>query len=39
MLFGATAGDVTWQMIALVGFGVAFIVIAAINFRTSADAT
>jgi ABC-2 type transport system permease protein len=39
MLFGASAGDVTWQMLALVGFGVAFIIIAIINFRTSGEAT
>jgi ABC-2 type transport system permease protein len=39
MLFGASAGDVSWQMLALVGFGVAFIIIAIINFRTSGEAT
>jgi ABC-2 type transport system permease protein len=38
MLFGANAGDVIWQLIALLGFAVAFILIAIINFRTSADA-
>ena len=39
MLFGATASDVTWQMVALVGFTLAFITIAVINFRTSGEAT
>ncbi len=39
MLFGATGSDVIWQMVALVGFTAAFIIIAVINFRTSADAT
>jgi ABC-2 type transport system permease protein len=38
MLFGATGSDVIWQMVALIGFTVAFIVLAVINFRTSADA-
>jgi ABC-2 type transport system permease protein len=38
MLFGANAGDVVWPLVALVGFAVAFIIIAIINFRTSADA-
>lgn len=39
MLFGADAGAVTWDMVALVGFAVAFIIIAIINFRTNADIT
>jgi ABC-2 type transport system permease protein len=39
MLFGAGPSAVTWEMVALVGFAVAFIVIAIINFRTSADTT
>jgi ABC-2 type transport system permease protein len=39
MLFGAEASAVTWEMLALVGFAVAFIILAIINFRTSADAT
>jgi ABC-2 type transport system permease protein len=39
MLFGANASAVTWQMLALVGFGAAFIIIAVLNFRTSGDAT
>ncbi len=39
MLFGGTAGDALWQMVALVGFAAAFIIVAVINFRTSADAT
>jgi hypothetical protein len=39
MLFGATAGDVTWEMLALVGFAVAFIIVAVMRFRTSAEAT
>jgi ABC-2 type transport system permease protein len=39
MLFGATAGDVIWPMVALAGFAAAFMVIGIINFRTSADAT
>jgi ABC-type multidrug transport system permease subunit len=38
MLFGATAGDVILPMLALVGFAAVFIIIAIINFRTSADA-
>jgi ABC-2 type transport system permease protein len=38
MLFGATAGDVIWPMVALVGFTLAFLAIGIINFRTSADA-
>ena len=38
MLFGATGGDVLWQMLALVGFAAAFIIVAIINFRTTADA-
>jgi ABC-2 type transport system permease protein len=39
MLFGANPSAVTWQMLALVGFGAAFIIIAVLNFRTSGDAT
>jgi len=39
MLFGATARDVTWQMVALVGFTLAFIIIAVINFRTGGEVT
>ena len=39
MLFGANGGDVIWQMLALAGFAIAFIIVAIINFRTSADAT
>ena len=39
MLFGAEASAVTWEMLALVGFAVVFIIVAIINFRTSADAT
>ena len=39
MLFGGTAGDALWQMVALVGFAGAFIVVAVIRFRTSADAS
>jgi ABC-2 type transport system permease protein len=38
MLFGANAGDVVWPLVALAGFAVAFMAIAIINFRTSADA-
>jgi len=38
MLFGGTAGDVLWQMLALVGFAVVFVIIAVLNFRTSPDA-
>jgi ABC-2 type transport system permease protein len=36
MLFGATGADVIWQMLTLVGFALAFIIIAVIKFRTSA---
>jgi ABC-2 type transport system permease protein len=39
LVFGARGGDVTWEMLALAGFGVAFIIVAILNFRTSADAT
>ena len=39
MLFGGTIGDVFWQMLALVAFAAAFIIIAVINFRTSPEAT
>jgi len=39
MLFSAAAGDVVWPMVALAGFTAAFIIIAVINFRTSAEAT
>jgi ABC-2 type transport system permease protein len=38
MLFGATGSDVTWQMLALVGFTAAFIVVAVLKFRISSDA-
>lgn len=37
MLFGATGADVIWQMLALVGFTLLFIVIAIVRFRTSAE--
>jgi ABC-2 type transport system permease protein len=36
MLFGATGGDVVWQMLALIGFTAAFLITAIISFRTSA---
>jgi ABC-type multidrug transport system permease subunit len=36
MLFGATGGDVIWQMLALVGFTAAFVIVAIISFRTNA---
>jgi ABC-2 type transport system permease protein len=39
MLFGAEASDVTWEMLALVGFAVAFIIVAIINFRTGGEET
>jgi ABC-2 type transport system permease protein len=39
MLFGASGGDSMWDMLALAGFGAAFIVVAIINFRTSVDAS
>jgi len=39
MLFGADAGSVMWEMLALLGFAVVFGIIAIINFRTSADVT
>lgn len=39
MLFGGVTGDVRWQMLALVGFAAAFVIIAVLRFRTSADAT
>jgi ABC-2 type transport system permease protein len=38
LIFGASGGDVLWEMLALAGFAVAFIIVALINFRTSADA-
>jgi ABC-2 type transport system permease protein len=38
MLFGANAGDAVWEMAALAGFATAFIIVAIIRFRTSADA-
>jgi ABC-2 type transport system permease protein len=38
MLFGAKGGDVVWQMVALLVFAVAFMLIAILRFRTSADA-
>jgi hypothetical protein len=37
MLFGGTAGDALWQMVALVGFAAAFIIVAIINFRTNPE--
>jgi ABC-2 type transport system permease protein len=37
LIFGASGGDVLWEMLALVGFAAAFIIVALINFRTSAD--
>lgn len=39
MLFGATGGDVIWQMLALLGFALVFIVLAVFNFRTAGDVT
>jgi len=39
MIFGASPSAVTWNMVALIGFAAAFIIIAVLNFRTSADAT
>ena len=39
MLFGADASAVVWEMAALAGFAIIFIIIAIIKFRTSADAT
>jgi ABC-2 type transport system permease protein len=39
MLFGANAGDAVGEMLALAGFATAFIIVAVIRFRTSADAT
>jgi ABC-2 type transport system permease protein len=39
MLFGADAGSVVWEMLALVGFMLFFMVVAIINFRTSSDVT
>jgi ABC-2 type transport system permease protein len=38
MLFGARGADVIWQMVALAAFGIAFMLIAILNFRTDADA-
>jgi ABC-2 type transport system permease protein len=38
LVFGANGGDVLWEMLALAGFAAAFIIVAVINFRTSADA-
>ncbi len=38
LVFGANGGDVLWEMLALAGFAVAFIIVAVINFRTSAEA-
>ncbi len=37
LVFGANGGDVMWEMLALVGFAAAFIVIAVLNFRTAAE--
>jgi ABC-2 type transport system permease protein len=39
MLFGARGADVIWQMAALAAFGIAFMLIAILKFRTGADAT
>jgi ABC-2 type transport system permease protein len=39
MLFGASGGDALWNMLALVGFALAFIIVAIILFRTGAEAT
>jgi ABC-2 type transport system permease protein len=39
LVFGASGGDVMWEMLVLVGFAAAFIIIAVLNFRTAADAT
>jgi len=39
MLFGATGGDVIWSMVALLGFTIAFILIALARFKTGAEAT
>jgi ABC-2 type transport system permease protein len=38
MLFGATAGDVVWSMVALLGFTVAFLLVALTRFKTEAEA-
>ena len=38
MLFGADGSDAVWQMLALVVFAVAFVIIALMKFRTGADA-
>ncbi len=35
MLFGATGGDVMWNMLVLFGFAAAFIIVAILRFRTS----
>ncbi len=37
MLFGASGSDALPQMLALAGFAAAFLIIAALNFRTAAD--
>ena len=39
MLFGATGGDVIWSMVALLGFTIAFMLIALTRFKTGAEAT
>ncbi len=38
LLFGADGAAVLWEMLALAGFAVGFVIVAIINFRTSADA-
>ncbi len=38
MLFGGDGSSVMWEMLALVGFAAAFIIIAILNFRTSSEA-
>jgi len=37
LLFGATGDDPAWQMAAVAGFGLAFVIVAIINFRSTAD--
>jgi ABC-2 type transport system permease protein len=38
LVFGADGSAVVWEMLALAGFAVAFIIVAVFNFRTSAEA-
>ncbi len=38
MLFGARGSDVVWPMAAVAGFGVVFLAIAVLNFRTGSEA-